>query len=595
MSRTSSPLHLLSAATLSAAFALSAGLASPPRAEACGGTFCDGPQGMAVDQSGENILFVIDGDQVEAHIQIQYDPQQDPASFAWVIPLQSLPQFSVGSQPLFDQLLAGTVPFYGITDQAEFCGGGDLPGGSNGDDDDDDGGAPKFDAGGGGPSIVHAETVGAFEVTVLQDDDVDSLMQWLGDNGYQQDDAAAPIFAEYLAEGHLFAAFKLNTGAGLDQIHPVTLSFQGVEPCIPLRLTKIAATEDMEVRAFFLGNTRTAPTNYRHVLVNPLKIDWFNFADNYKAVITAAVDAFEANGHAFVTEYAGPSDAVQRSGLYEPSWSSEAFVGSAPLDAVSTLESQGIMACFGEFCEFYHPLLEPLLAEFLPAPEGVDPLAFYACVECYEAQLDLMAWGDGGEFAAAYDDRIIAPGMHALDLLETWPYVTRLYTTISPGEMTEDPMFAQNPDLPEVASQRVATRVTLCNDDRVVVLPDGREVYVPGGEDWPEFPGEMPWEAEVQTVALKGAPMTLVDNNEIIDQKLAEWNIAHGWPPGDGSTPSSGSVGDDDGGSGDETGPNADSSGDGSGCGCTSDARGAPWALALLLLGGAVWSRRRQR
>ncbi len=42
-------------------------------AHACGGTFCDsGPQAMPVDQTGENILFVMDGTTVEAHVQIQY-------------------------------------------------------------------------------------------------------------------------------------------------------------------------------------------------------------------------------------------------------------------------------------------------------------------------------------------------------------------------------------------------------------------------------------------------------------------------------------------------------------------------------------------
>jgi hypothetical protein len=59
---------------------LLAGLAwsVPDRADACGGTFCDsGPNAMPVDQTGENILFVIDGTTVEAHIQIQYDPDTD--------------------------------------------------------------------------------------------------------------------------------------------------------------------------------------------------------------------------------------------------------------------------------------------------------------------------------------------------------------------------------------------------------------------------------------------------------------------------------------------------------------------------------------
>src|SRR5690349_7924448 len=89
------------------------GLASP-RSFACGGTFCDRGLTMPVDQKGENILFVVDGGHVEAHIQIQY--QGDPARFAWVLPLPTVPDsITVGSQPLFASLLGATVPQYGTS------------------------------------------------------------------------------------------------------------------------------------------------------------------------------------------------------------------------------------------------------------------------------------------------------------------------------------------------------------------------------------------------------------------------------------------------------------------------------------------------
>ena len=40
-------------------------VAAPQEAEACGGFFCDGgPQPMPVDQTGEDILFVMDQGQV---------------------------------------------------------------------------------------------------------------------------------------------------------------------------------------------------------------------------------------------------------------------------------------------------------------------------------------------------------------------------------------------------------------------------------------------------------------------------------------------------------------------------------------------------
>lgn len=63
----------------------------------------------------------------------------------------------------------------------------------------------------------------------------------------------------------------------------------------------------MDIRAFSLGDGRAILTNYRHDLVSPLKIDWLNFAANYKEVVSLAVDAFMAEGHAFVTESASGS------------------------------------------------------------------------------------------------------------------------------------------------------------------------------------------------------------------------------------------------------------------------------------------------
>ena len=64
-------------------------LLAPHEAEACGGTFCDAfTPDMPVDQTAEGILFVSDGDFVEAHVQIQY--AGGASSFAWVVPVPSV-------------------------------------------------------------------------------------------------------------------------------------------------------------------------------------------------------------------------------------------------------------------------------------------------------------------------------------------------------------------------------------------------------------------------------------------------------------------------------------------------------------------------
>ncbi len=553
-------------------------------AEACGGNFCDvGPTQVPVNQTGENIIFAFDGDTVEVHIQIAYDPDTEASKFSWIIPMQALPEFGVSSELFFDQVLNGTVPTYGVNTTTEICGepanNGDSSGlsGSGGATGDAGGSDSGSDSGEMGPNVVYQGTVGAFAVTVLDSKDSKQLLDWFDANGYSYDDAAVPIIDAYLAEGNLFAAFKL-VPAEKPVVHPVVLRYQGVEPCVPIRLTRVAAVEDMDIRVFFLGEHRAIPTNYRHVLVNPLKIDWPNFAANYKEVVTAAVDAFHADGNAFVTEYAGTSDVISRFGIYSQTWDAKAFTGLAAIDVVNTLSSQGILDCFdgeGGFCDYRHPLLEGLLGEFLPAPDGIDPVEFYSCLDCYEGMIDLEIWGDGSAFSTAYDERIVAPGKNSVELLDSNPYVTRMYTTISPHEMLEDPMFAENPDLPGIASLRIAQRLNRCDGHTEYVLPDGREVFVPDSGPWPEFPDEMPWEEETQQMALVGAPQVLLSNTETIDTMLEEWNEANR-PSYDSSSDTSGD----------------DTEG---GCGCTSEGNAGGLAFGLGLLGLVGLRRRRRR
>lgn len=570
----------------------------PDRADACGGTFCDsGPNAMPVDQTGENILFVIDGTTVEAHIQIQYDPDTPADKFAWVVPVTALPEFSVGSQTLFNNLLAASVPTYGFNTSQEQCGqdpNAPPPNGSGGDDgglSSDTAGDPgESDTADDGPDVLYKATVGAFDIVVLADNDVDSLMQWLGDNGYQQDEKARPIFEQYLKEGHLFVAFKLANNTEVAEIHPVVLKYTGDESCVPIRLTRIAAQEDMDIRAFFLGDDRTVPINYRHVLINPLKIDWPNFAMNYKEVITLAVDAFAADGNAFVTEYAGASDIVSQFGLYDPAWDPKAFSQLEPVAVVDTLTQQNLISCFEDvetICQYNHPLLQGVLLKHLPVPDGLSPDEFYSCLSCYADQIDLMAW-DGDAFAADFEQRLVAPGQHAIELLTNNNYLTRMYTTISPDEMMEDPIFRPNRELPDVPNQLQATRLVRCDGHADWTLPDGRKVFVPNNGPWPDFVDELPYEEEVQTTAIKGAPMTLVNNTSAINKALDAWN--NKMDPVEGQLPPGADEPGDD--PDEDPGHTTDSN---SNCSCDARAGAGSIAASLGLLGLLAIRPRRRR
>ncbi len=418
---------------------------------------------------------------------------------------------------------------------------------------------------------------------------------WLEMNGYTWNPDAAPILQQYLDEGNVIAALKLTRGARLQDVHPITLRYDGLETCFPLRLTRIAAVEDMDIRVFVLADDRAAPTNYRHVEINPLKIDWLKQASNYKEVVAQAVDAPLADGRAFVTEYAGTSSSVSQLEIYRVAWNEQEFVGLDPTLVVDALNQQGLASCTdAAACTWNHPLIYGLLLAYLPPPQGVEPLDFYPYLGDYADQIDVNLWNGGAEFAAALLDRVIDPGMHASELLDTWPALTRMYTTISPDEMTEDPIFHTTPSLPSVPQLRQAYQSVLLSGDSIVRLPDEREVYVPSGAPWPAIPGDDWWAQEIQTIPFVGAPMTLVDNLAAIDAARTAWNQANDWPrplepcPGgdDGLFGSTTNADDGD-------GPGEDGSGSESGgldddkvCGCRGDhgSHGLWLMLGLLTL-----------
>jgi MYXO-CTERM domain-containing protein len=425
------------------------------------------------------------------------------------------------------------VPRYGNTLTTDFCGDdGNLS--TGGDEAGETGDVPNGDGDGdpGNPEVLFQDTVGSFEIAVLDGGTIEGVMQWLGDNGYQQDPAAEPILAYYLENEFLFVALKLANAPGVDEIHPIVIRYAGTEPCVPIRLTQIAAQEDMDIRAFFLGQARTVPINYKHVLVNPLKIDWFNFASNYKEVISMAVDAQMANGNAFVTEYAGPSNVIQTSTFYDPNWDSApvAALIDSPVGIYEVLQAQNLVFCDPEWdseCTYGNPLLGPLFAEYIPVPDGVSQTDFYSCLTCFEAQIDLTAW-NAAEFATKFKDRVIGPAANAMKLVEQNPYLTRMYTTISPAEMNEDPEFRENANLPDVSITQQSQQTNHCDGSTTVVIPDGREVFFPAGAPlvWPDFGDEMPWEEDIDAANMaEDAPLiNLVDNTDRINELLEAYN-----------------------------------------------------------------------
>jgi hypothetical protein len=504
-------------AGLASAAACVAGF-QPVPAEACGGFFCGG---VPMVQSGENIIFAMQSGQMEAHVYIQYTGAAD--QFAWVVPVHSLPTLSIGSPSFFQAVAQSTQPEYYVQYQensscsnfGRFGGGVDLAN------------APGAQTGGNtyAPpqvNVISTSQVGPFDSAILQATDVTALEQWLQTNGYNLTTQGGAALAPYVGQGYYFVALKLQQNEGTGDIRPIVLSFAATQPCIPIRLTAIAATPNMPVTAFVFSNTRAVPTNFREVVINETKIDWLGYGSNYSTLAAAAIG--EAGGHAFLTEFAGATDTViPASSIPGDSFNTQKLSTiTDPVDFLLEMLAEGFPR---------DPSIQDMLLKYVPEPQslvqqGVTTAQFYNQISTYRdaiANDPGRAPFDPVSFANDLQTIIVAPLMHAKDIVTNYPYLTRLATSLSPELMTLDPEFDYNPGLGDVSHVHMATATPICDftgDETAVkvVLPDGRTlIETPGAGPLDQGPN-----AEfVEQLSAVGPPEMITDNSAIINRLVA--------------------------------------------------------------------------
>ena len=578
------------------------GLFAPRVAAACGGTFCDGatPTPMPVDQTGEDILFVPDGDQLEVHVRIQYNGAAE--RFAWMVPLPAVPEVEIGVDALFDALASTTLPVWDRN--LSFVDPGDVPpsGGGGGFfvPDTDIGGVPGL------PEIVLQDTVGAFEIVVLEGGNASQVIEFFIQNDYDFNDDAEPLIQEYLDEGFLMVGVKLTTGAEVEEIHPLVFRFTSDEPCIPIRLTAVAAQDNMGIRAYFLDDERWAPANYKHVVLNPMTFDWagLNFG-SYIETLNLAID--EAGGQGFVTEYAAGSWRVETGQFYRDFWMSEGLADITERELLLVLDNWGLLNYPDEGPRAQ---LRALMREFLPPPgnwSGTEDEFWYWLMifggggvggELQTPDgvlLDPLVW-DQAAFAAGFEERVILPARRAAQLFEDKGYLTRLSTTMSDHEMTLDPTFVRAPQLGHIRELRTAEGLVLQGGEMTIWevpyeisghqanVESELQLCVPdAGQGWPEFPGPRALRIE-EVPSGGGAPQVILDNDADIRARVESYNqftsCAGSNETGDESGEGEASGGEGEG--GEEPGASEEGS---ASCGCTSTPERAPLGLGLGLLG----------
>ena len=441
---------------------------TPTVALAFGGFFCN--SATPVNQAAERILFARDGDQIEMHVQITYSgPAVD---FGWILPAAADVETTVSTNSLFTRLDQRFAPRFRLL--TEFEPGCDFPvafdeaeqGG-----DGDPGAVPDGEPSPPSVNVLSREVVGPFDRVILQADNVDVLFDWLQTNEFQIPAMAAAALEPYI-ETSVFVAIKLLPGNDSADIRPLRLRFTAPAPSIPLRPTQVAADPDMGIIVYLLGSGRGIATNYRHVTVNEAAIRWERGGSNYADVVSQAVD--EAGGQAFVTDYAG---------LHEDRTEALFTLGL-------NLEELAEVRTLAGLVEYASALRSPDLLDLVRAvispPEGVSVDEVLQCPFCYEA--DSIAV-DGAALVARIEAELLPIWEDLTALFEAHPVLTRLYSTMSPTEMTVDPAFDFNADLAYIDNVREAVRFIACVDGQPdfanarITTPSGLEYVLEDGDN----------------------------------------------------------------------------------------------------------------
>ena len=487
-------------------------LATVPAIEAlaCGG--CFSPPTPTIDQTvrqdAERVLFVRDPVTKVSTVWVEVRYTGLAKDFGWVLPVPKLPKVGVGSVTVFDALdqsmqarvFRTVIGAENCRDPALGCDHFDYPP----YDALSDASMGADSAGGGGPNveILASGQTGPYNYQVVKGSDSAVLYKWLVDNGYEMPASAKPILQTHVDKGDLFVVVKLQNGKGIEAIRPITLEMDDAEPCVPLRLTSIAAVDDMSVIVTVAGPGRAIVKNHLDVTIDPLLLAIpFGYGavvpTNYQQVVAAAID--EASGHAFVTEYAQAGKATLLDSPYK-NFSYAPMATAKTLLDLAMLLAGGLLPVTAEVAEAFEPMLHlteafpgvaPLqtlanlraCGQYWQGPGGFyNPTCFLPTGPLTKAQLSAVAI-DGVALADEVTATFTVPLAEMAQKLAASQTVPRLDMRISPAEMDRDPVFAYNPALPDVEPLIPVTLNQVCPTGWVGDVPEVR-LSVEGLGSW---------------------------------------------------------------------------------------------------------------
>jgi len=230
---------------------LTANIAAPAWACGCGAYIPDRAGAAVVD---ERALIAWDGSTEDILMSFGIRGASDRA--AWVMPVPSAAQVTLGDATVFDELARITAPRVEYRDnwwptfdwltagsRGALEGAGARPGGVN---------------------VLSSRRIGPFDVTRLAANDPAALTGWLTAKGFPHPDGLDANLASYVAARWEIVAIQLAPDAGgatlSGTLQPLRLSFASDTVVYPMRLSR-SATGPQRVDLYVLADHRMDPSS----------------------------------------------------------------------------------------------------------------------------------------------------------------------------------------------------------------------------------------------------------------------------------------------------------------------------------------------
>ena len=442
-------------------------------AEACGGLFIHENSNQPVNQVAENILFALEPDTgLQMHVSLHYEGP--PEEFSWLLPVPRGTTFGLSRTELFRALDQNYQPTFNLqTTKPQSCQTRELSQSYSPPS------MPDFGNDSGGVQVSSHAQVGPYEQVTLRGEASAEIIAWLQENGYQVPNDVEEVLNPYL-EDYEFIAIKLLEGRESGEIQPLGLHIPTETLSLPLRIASVAARPDMGLIIHFLGSSRAVPTNYQHVDLNYAALDWFNPSTHYTQLVSHAVDE-ASEGRAFVTEFAGPHFLSYEQ--VAPVLSTSIILAMEEVrDAQALYQVMTRMLTDQPQVDLNQVLLSVLpferevtltLIDYASNSRPISDVQVSALLQDDEGQ-----WLDvDGQATAEALSHYNQAGQLIQRAFSNHHYLTRLYTTLNPSEMTVDPTFDFNPDLGNQDRVRQADLFLTCfGGHDYIATPDGLKI-----------------------------------------------------------------------------------------------------------------------